>query len=38
MDRGESLIEARRMAIVRLEEMNKEDEEKLWALRVESEE
>jgi len=38
MDRGESLIEARRMAIARLEEMNKEDEEKLWALRVESEE
>jgi len=29
MDRGESLIEARRIAIARLEEMNKEDEEKL---------
>jgi len=38
VERGESLIETRRMAIARLQEMNKEDEEKLWAKRAQMEE
>jgi hypothetical protein len=38
VQRGEGLIETRRMAIARLQEMNKEDEEKLQAKRARMEE